>query len=226
MKVRHININCDSLLIVNHVNGSYEAKDPKMIMYLDVSKRLTSYFDTFNIQQVPRENNVQADTLSGLGAVFKGLSLNNILVVHIMKLAVERLAHEAEVLALNRHDDNGDEVVDSYIQTYKDYLQHGIRPNNNNEANILRLKATRFTVIDNELFKKSSTGLLQRCLKKHEVDVVLRDVHEGECENHTNGRNLSLIILRLGYNWPTIRKNALEYTKKCVSCQRLVPVIH
>ncbi|XP_074326745.1 uncharacterized protein LOC141664688 [Apium graveolens] len=50
MKVRHIDVNCDSLLIVNHVNGSYEAKDPNMISYLDATKRLTSYFDTFNIR--------------------------------------------------------------------------------------------------------------------------------------------------------------------------------
>ncbi|XP_074377004.1 uncharacterized protein LOC141718522 [Apium graveolens] len=66
MKFRHIDVDCDSLLIVNHVNGSYEAKDPKMITYLDVTKKLMNYFDTFNIQQVPRESNVQAGALAGL----------------------------------------------------------------------------------------------------------------------------------------------------------------
>ncbi|XP_074373439.1 uncharacterized protein LOC141713763 [Apium graveolens] len=44
---------------------------------------------------------------------------------------------------------------------------------------------SRFTIADNELFKKSSTGLFQRCLKKYEADMVLRDAHEGECGNHT-----------------------------------------
>ncbi|XP_074374169.1 uncharacterized protein LOC141714554 [Apium graveolens] len=38
MKVRNIVVNCDLLLIVNHVNGSYEAKDPKMIKYMDHQK--------------------------------------------------------------------------------------------------------------------------------------------------------------------------------------------
>ncbi|XP_074323866.1 uncharacterized protein LOC141660781 [Apium graveolens] len=165
MKLRHVDVNCDSLLISNHVNGSYEAKDPKMIMYLDVTKRLMSCFDTFNIQHVPRKNNVQADALVGLGAIFKGLSLNNIPVVHIMKPTVEILAHEMEVLALNRHGDNADEVIDSWIQTYKDYLQHRIRINNNNEARTLRMKMISFTVLDDEFLKNSSTGLLQRCLK-------------------------------------------------------------
>lgn len=50
MNVRHINVNCDSLLIVNHVNGSYEAKDNKMIIYLDIVKNLRHSFDTFNIR--------------------------------------------------------------------------------------------------------------------------------------------------------------------------------
>ncbi|XP_074377547.1 uncharacterized protein LOC141719063 [Apium graveolens] len=122
-----------------------------------------------------------------------------------MKPAVERLVHDMEVLALDQHDNNVSEVMDRWIQTYKDYLQLRIKPNDNNEARTLRMKASRFTVVDDELFKKSSTGLLQRCLKKHEADMVLRDAHEGECGNHTNGRNLSLKILHLGYYWPTLR---------------------
>ncbi|XP_074359910.1 uncharacterized protein LOC141700030 [Apium graveolens] len=204
MKVRNIDVNCDSLLIVNHVNGSYEARDPKMITYLDITKILTNYIDTFNIQQFPRENNVQANALAGLGAVSKGLDLNKIQVIHIINSVVEILVHDIEVLDLNQHDDNTNEDMDSWIQTYKDYLQLGVTPNTNNEARTLRMKASRFTVIDNELFKKSSTGLFQRCLRKHEAGMVLRDAHEGECENHTNGINLSLKILHLGYYWPTL----------------------
>ncbi|XP_074327249.1 uncharacterized protein LOC141665167 [Apium graveolens] len=178
VKIRSIDVNCDSLLIINHVKGSYKAKDPKMVTYLDITKKLTNYFDNFNIQQIPRENNVQADTLAGLGAIFKGLDLKNIPVVHIMKPAIKRLVHDIEIMALNRHDDSISEDVDNWIKVYKRYLQLGVKPDNKNEARILRIKALRFTIIDDELFKKSSTGLLQRCLKKYEADMVLRDVHE------------------------------------------------
>ncbi|XP_074367172.1 uncharacterized protein LOC141707727 [Apium graveolens] len=115
MKVRNIDINYDSLLIVNHVNGSYEAKDPKMITYLDITKVLMNYFATFNIQQVSRENNVQNDALAGLGAVYKSLDLNNIPVIYIMKPFIERLVHDIEVLTLNQHDENTNEDMDSWI---------------------------------------------------------------------------------------------------------------
>ncbi|XP_074336054.1 uncharacterized protein LOC141673222 [Apium graveolens] len=106
MKIKTVYVNCDSLLIVNHVKGSYEAKDPKMVAYLNIAKRLKNHFDNFSIQQIPRENNVQADTLARLGAVSKGLDLNNIPVVHIMKLAMKRLVLESEIMALDQRDDN------------------------------------------------------------------------------------------------------------------------
>ncbi|XP_074346772.1 uncharacterized protein LOC141685578 [Apium graveolens] len=137
LNVRNIDVNYDSLLIVNHVNGSYEAKDPKLITYLDITKKLTNYFDTFNIQQVPRENNIQADALGNLGAVSKGLDLNNIPTFYIMKPIVERLVHDIEVLDLNQYHDNINEDMDSWIRAYKEYLQLGVKPNNNNEARIL-----------------------------------------------------------------------------------------
>lgn len=50
MKIKHMNIKCDSLLIVNQVNGSYEEKDMKMITYLSIVKDLQSYFESFNIE--------------------------------------------------------------------------------------------------------------------------------------------------------------------------------
>ncbi|XP_074355065.1 uncharacterized protein LOC141693796 [Apium graveolens] len=168
MKVRNIDANGDSLLIVNHVNGSYEAKDPKMITYLDITKKLMNYFKTFNIQQVPRENNVQADALAGLGL--------------FLKPTVERLVHDIEVLALNQHDDNTNEDMDNWIQAYKDYLQLGVKPNSNNEAKILQMKGSRFTVTYDELFKKSSTGILQRCLRKNKAGMVLRMHMKGSVE--------------------------------------------
>lgn len=56
--------------------------------------------------------------------------------------------------------------------------------------------------------------------------MVLRDVHAGDCGNHTNGRNLSMKILRMGYYWPTLKQDALEYVRKCDACQCHGPVIH
>ncbi|XP_074361550.1 uncharacterized protein LOC141701822 [Apium graveolens] len=113
MKIKNIDVNCDSLLIVNRVKGSYESKDPKMVAYLDITKGLTNHFDNFSIQQVLREKNVQADALAGLGAVFKNLDLNNIPVVHIVKPSMERLVLGSEIMALEQRDDDISEDADN-----------------------------------------------------------------------------------------------------------------
>lgn len=70
LKVVHLKVYCDSLLIVNHVNGSYEAKDHKMASYLGIVKELQRDFYSFTIQQIPREHNTQADELAGLESSF------------------------------------------------------------------------------------------------------------------------------------------------------------
>lgn len=153
--------------------------------------------------------------------MFRSANLTNVPVIHILEPARERLKVQIEVLALNTHDDGNKENLNSWTQVYKEYLQHGLQPNNNNEARMLRMKSSRRTMIDGILSKKSTTGSLQRCLKREEADKVLKDVHEGDCGNHANRRNLPLKILRMEYYWPMLRQDALEYTRKCDACQRL-----
>ncbi|XP_056684259.1 uncharacterized protein [Spinacia oleracea] len=48
---RGLNIFSDSQLIVNQINGDYEAKDLKMTLYLEKAKKLTSKFKPFSIKQ-------------------------------------------------------------------------------------------------------------------------------------------------------------------------------
>ncbi|GJQ95835.1 reverse transcriptase domain-containing protein [Tanacetum coccineum] len=54
MGVKNLQTNVDSRLVANHVNGSYIAKEPGMIQYLEKVKTLYSSFKKFSIKQVPR----------------------------------------------------------------------------------------------------------------------------------------------------------------------------
>ncbi|XP_074346323.1 uncharacterized protein LOC141685096 [Apium graveolens] len=201
MKIAHIKVNCDSLLIVNHIKGEYEAKDCKMSAYLEIVKELQGKFDSFSIQQIPREQNSHADALAGLGDVLKKENVLTIPVIHILEPATIRAKKERDVtiMAVDNHEERG-----SWTQKYKDYITKGEIPKDN-EAKSLKIKATRFTIIDGILFKKSVTGLLQRCLEESEANDVLRDIHEGDYGNHSGGRSLSCKVLRMGYYWPTLK---------------------
>ena len=48
---------------------------------------------------------------------------------------------------------------------------------------------------------------------------MLREVHEGICGNHIGARTLVGKVLRQGYYWPTILKDATDLVKKCRICQ-------
>ena len=49
MKIKHLEVISDSLLIVNQINGEYVAKDAKMVAYLEVVRNLTKDFEEFKI---------------------------------------------------------------------------------------------------------------------------------------------------------------------------------
>ncbi|KAK2997226.1 hypothetical protein RJ639_026117 [Escallonia herrerae] len=72
----------------------------------------------------------------------------------------------------------------------------------------------------NVLYKRSFTLPYLRCLTTTESDYALREVHEGICGQHLGGRALAHKVLRQGYYWPTMHRDALDYTKKCDACQR------
>ena len=58
----------DSLLITNHINGSYAVKGQKLAIYLEIIKNLATSFVEFSLTQVPREENAEADALANLGS--------------------------------------------------------------------------------------------------------------------------------------------------------------
>ncbi|KAL0453793.1 UNVERIFIED_CONTAM: hypothetical protein Slati_1357400 [Sesamum latifolium] len=106
------------------------------------------------------------------------------------------------------------------------YLKDAILPDDPVAAKRIKFKATRFTVIGNELYKRTINGPLLKCLDKERAEYVLKEIHEGSCGNHSGGRSLAQKVARQGYFWPTLVKDAAEFAKKCESCQRYAALIH
>ena len=48
----------------------------------------------------------------------------------------------------------------------------------------------------------------------------MKEVHEGICRNHSGARSLVHKLIRTGYYWPTMLKDAQAYVKACDKCQR------
>ena len=61
-------VQSDSQLVVGQVNGEYEAKEERMRKYLILVKSIMTSFNEVVIVQIPREQNIEADTLAKLAS--------------------------------------------------------------------------------------------------------------------------------------------------------------
>ena len=64
VEVRSILVLRDSQLVMGQVNGTYEAKEGRMKKYLEKVLRLVKKFKEANFVQIPREENVEADSFA------------------------------------------------------------------------------------------------------------------------------------------------------------------
>ena len=73
----------------------------------------------------------------------------------------------------------------------------------------------------NVLYKRGYSLPYLRCLSSAEAAYVLAEVHEWVCENYLGGYSLAQKILRQGYFWPTMKKDAQSYMKKLQEVSRI-----
>ena len=125
-----------------------------------------------------------------------------------------------EHLSLPSVDLNNEEVSPvmskpSWMDPIWDYLIEGLLPNDPKEASKLRSRSARFTIHWGSLYKRGFFTPILKCIAKEDADYVLREVHEGVCGNHIGTRALAGKVLRQGYYWPTMVKDATELVRKC-----------
>ena len=68
----------------------------------------------------------------------------------------------------------------------------------------LKLKATNYYLVEDQLFWKDPGGILLRCLDQAEIGEVISESHEGACGGHKYWKATAYKILRDGYYWPSL----------------------
>ena len=100
-----------------------------------------------------------------------------------------------------------------------DYINDGTLPDDPKEAAKIRVRSSRFTNHKGSLYKRGFFTPFLKCITGEDTEYVLREVHEGICGNHIRARTLAGKVLRQGYYWPTILKDATDLVKRCRICQ-------
>ena len=79
------------------------------------------------------------------------------------------------------------------------YLKNGVLPDEKEAARKLKVRAARFVLIKDVLYKKGFSRPYLRCSGNEEANYVMREVHEGICGNHLRLRSLVHKLVRAGY---------------------------
>ena len=98
------------------------------------------------------------------------------------------------------------------------YLKNGMLSDRMDAARKLKVKASRFVLIKDVLYKRDFSHPYLRCLVPEEAEYVMREVHEEIYGNHSGARSLVHKLIKARYYWPTIQKDAQAYVKTCDKC--------
>ena len=98
------------------------------------------------------------------------------------------------------------------------FLQDRSFPQNVKEARKVRKKAVRFTILNDNLYKRSFSTPYLKCIDKEEAKYILEEIHEGIYGDHVGPRSLVGRVIRAGYFWPTLQTDVREFVKKCDKC--------
>ena len=80
---------------------------------------------------------------------------------------------------------------------YLGWINRGALPSDRVQARCVARRAKSFVVIDRELYKRSPSGVLQRCIPIPEGRELLRDIHAGVCgATHPRGQRVPTGFLR------------------------------
>ncbi|GKV14629.1 hypothetical protein SLEP1_g25472 [Rubroshorea leprosula] len=165
LKICAIQVYSDSQLVVNQINLICKVVDLVMVKYVALVAELKCKFQKFCLNKIPPTENEQADSLSKFAS---NSSLSSILV--FVEVLNEPSFMKPRVMEVSTDPD-----TPSWTNPITSFLRDGTVPEDKQEAMKFRKKASRYTLIDEVLYKRSFSLPLLRCLSPYEAEYSLRE---------------------------------------------------
>jgi ribonuclease HI len=251
---RHVKIRGDSELVVKQLTKEYKCIQEHIMKYFVIAFSLLKHFDSYDIQHVPRIENQEANDLAQIASGYKMpketfeelIEIKDKLVSNdsqIDELSVpkhlgadEHNFHEniqenfynfqhvdlhfdgfvAEIFVIdNLSDDDWRKPIVKYLENPAGITDRKVK-----------YRALSYTIIGNELFKKTPEGVLLKCLNENEAFLAISSVHNGSCGAHQAGHKMKWLLFRCGLYWPSMLKDCIEFAKGCQECQKHASIQH
>ena len=101
--------------------------------------------------------------------------------------------HEATVLTTEP------QACYSWISPISSYLRYGTLPEDKSEANKIKAQATRYTLLNDVLYRRSFSGPYKRCVPPNEAKCIIEHVYRGICSTYIGGQSLCHRIMMQGF---------------------------
>ena len=183
---------------MGQVNGMYEAKEERMKKYLSRVMCLVKRFEKVDFVQIPREENVEADTIA------KEASAN------------ESMDKSDEVQYMPSIDRG------NWMAPIISYLKDGRLPEEKDEARKLRVRSARYVLMNEVLYKRGFSQPYLRCLASDKANYVSREVHEGAYGNYSGARSLVHKVVAQGITGQTCKLMLKHMLRSATSANGLV----
>jgi hypothetical protein len=87
-------------------------------------------------------------------------------------------------------------IKETWMQPYLAYMMNKTLPEDIVKARRIIRRSKAFVVLQGKLYKKSITGVLQRCVTPQEGQDILKDIHTGVCGHHASSRAIAAKAFR------------------------------
>jgi len=195
----------DSQLVVGHLDGTFQVKDPLLLRYYHVVQGMLNRFRAASVKHVDEAQNARADLLSKL-ATTKVKGQHHTVIHATLDRPTVTLA-ECNTAETVTPEEKG------WMTPIIQFIQHG--DTDGVDDPIMRRKASRFTLVGEELYKRGFSNPLLKCVTNHQAQYIMEELHTGICGLHSGSRIMAARVLRAGYYWPTIKEDCEKYVRKC-----------
>ena len=201
-------IRSDLQLVVGQVNAEFESREPRMAKYASLIKQKLSTLTTWKLEHVAKDINERANALAAVAA---SLPIKETIYLPIYYQPGSSILH-TQVSQI-------EESPPSWMDPIRLYMAMGELPNDRSRAHKVQIQSARFSLVDEQVYKRSLAGPYLKCLTSEQGQYMLAELHEGICENHPGGRTLAHRAHTQGYYWLTMKSDAAVNVKKCGPCQ-------
>jgi hypothetical protein len=85
----------------------------------------------------------------------------------------------------------------------------------------LVVRTAKFSLIAGHIYNMGPNEILRRCVMEAEQPLILIESHEGIAEGDYAGKETTHKVLKAILWWPTLHRDAKDYSRACDVCQRV-----